>query len=233
MARNRSNNRRRSQRRRAAPSMRNVTNAIKDLALLTENKSFPDHPDRRPMVLPRRPQVMTFTRQHKIGVLTATNGDTTGAFAFALSDLPSSSDFTSLFDQYRIAQVTLKFIPCAANFGQATTATDYPSILTCVDFDDDAVPASSDTVRQYGTCLTVANATYFERCLTPRFAVAAYSGAFTSYAQSNPRQWIDCASPNVVHYGVKWATTPITVVTGTYQLYNVEATYVIQVRSSI
>jgi hypothetical protein len=213
--------------------MRNLTNAVKDLALTTQNKCIPDHPDRRPMALPRRPQVMTFTRQVNKGQVTAQNGDTTGSIAFALSDLPSSSDFTSLFDQYRIAQVTLKFVPASAQFGPATTATDYPSILTVIDLDDDGVPASADTLRQYGTCMTTQNAIYFERVLTPRFAVAAYSGAFTSYSQSLPGQWVDCASPNVVHYGVKWATTPITVASGSYVLFNIEATYVIQCRSTI
>lgn len=220
-------------RQRPQSNMRSLTAAIKDLALVTQTKGLPDHPDRRPMRLPRRPQTLTFTRQVHKGTVTAQNGDTMVGISFSLSDLPSSSDFTSLFDQYRIAQVTLKFVPTAQNFGQSTTATDFPTVLTVIDLDDSVAAANPDGLRQYGTCLSVGNGTYFERVLTPRFAVAAYSGAFTSYAQSNPHQWIDCNSPGVIHYGVKWATTPITTTSGSYVLYNVEATYVIQCRSTI
>lgn len=212
--------------------MRALTSRIRDLSLVTADRGMPDRPDRRPIDLPRRAQVVTFTRTVDRGQITADSVGIYGAFAFALADLPSYTDFTSLFDQYRIAQVTMRFIPVVAPFGPATSATAYPSLHTVIDQDDNVTPGSLDVLRQYGTHQVTPNQVYFERCLTPRYALSAYSGIFGSFALAPVNSFIDSNSPNVQYYGVKWGTSAITS-TGTYVLYNVEATYVLQCRSII
>jgi hypothetical protein len=213
--------------------MRQVTDAIRDLTVVTQQRQIPDKPDRRPMDIPRRPQVMTFTRSVLLGNISATNVETTGAYYFTLDSLPSYTDFTSLFDQYRIAQVTVRFIPVVAPFGASTTAALLPDLHTVIDYDDAVAPATVDVMRQYGTHSVAPNQVYFERVLTPRYAVASYSGTFTSYSLAPVFTWIDSNSPSVQYYGVKWGTTSVSVVSGSYVLYNVEATYVVQCKSFI
>ncbi len=234
--RNRNNRNQRNRRSRPSPLQSQQTallNAIKDLTVVTQDYSLPDHPDRRPMEISRRPKVMTFSRSVGKGTIIASQFEEVKAYSFALSDLPSYTDFTSLFDQYRIAEIILEFIPVSVPFGESTSSTAYPSIHSVIDLDDDTLPASVDTLRQYATHQVVPNQKYFRRVLTPRFAVAAYSGAFTSYSQSQPFQWIDSASAGVLHYGVKTGTTPVTTASGQFVLYNVDATYIIQCRNSI
>ncbi len=213
-------------------SVKAITHAVKDLTVLTQDRGLPDRPDRQPMPMPRRNPVYTFTRSCSKGTITATNGETLTALSFTLNDVPLPSDFTSLFDQYRIIQVILEFIPVTQPFGPSTTATDLPSVHTVIDYDDDTTPTSINTLRQYSTHQIVSNQSYFKRVLTPRFTIAAYSGAFTSYSLGPVNTWQDANSPGIIYYGVKVGTSPVTTVSGSFILYNVEATYTIQCSSS-
>ncbi len=213
--------------------MRTLNDTMRQLIVATRDQGSPDTPDRIPMSMPRRKQVITITRTVKKGELFVGNVETTGAYSFALSDLPGYTDFTSLFDQYRIAQITARFIPGVSLFGASTTTTDIPDLHTAIDLDDATAPASVDTIRQFSTHQVTPNQRYVERVFTPRFALASYSGAFTSYAQSNPGQWIDSNSPSVEHYGIKQGLTAVSVASGSYLLYNLECTYVIQLRNPI
>jgi len=134
-----------------------------------------------------------------------------------LGFLADYTDFTNLFDQYKIDRMSLELRTFAT---QATTATTGALINMVVDHDDAGIPAATDAgiqlLREYPT-YKVANfvrpdaGKQFVMTCVPRVAVAAYAGAFTSYA--NVASWIDAASPSVQHYGFKgvievWCPTP-------------------------
>lgn len=204
---------------------------MRDLQVATATKPLPDQRDRIPMRMPRHSPVITLIRTVSKGTVIANQFESVGAMSFTLADLPSYTDFTSLFDQYRIAQVTVRFLPTAAPFGPSTSSTSYPSFYTVIDYDDDTNPTSIDNLRQYSTLQVAPNQQYVERVLTPRFATAAYSGAFTSYSLAPVYTFIDSNSPGVRYYGVKWACSPVTTASGSFVLYNIEATYVIQLRN--
>lgn len=117
---------------------------------------------------------------------------------FRLADLPNYTEFTALFDQYKIDKVEVNFVP---NISQ-NSANDIPIVYTVVDFDDGNTPANLDVLRQYETAILHADPRRpFKRTLVPRVATAAYSGGFSGYA--NQTSWIDVASASVEHYGVK------------------------------
>jgi hypothetical protein len=212
--------------------MKQQNTILRDLTTLTMTRAPPSVRDVQPIRRPSRPAVHTFEVTVDKGFVSVTNGVTTGALVFALSDLPSPTDFTSLFDQYRIKQVRVEFLPETTAFGLSTTAIALPYVLTAIDYDD-GTPVSTSAIQQYGTCQTSPYTEYFQRILNPRAALAAYSGAFTSYAQSPPGQWMDSNSPGIQYYGLKWATTPVTVVSGTYDVMSIVCHYTIQCRNNI
>lgn len=123
------------------------------------------------------------------------------AYSFALSALDQSSTFTSIFDQYRIHNVTLSFKPRVT---QATTITSAigANIYSAIDYDDANIPASLAAIREYQSCQENGPLQSFSRSFTPRCALAAYSGAFTSFANVG-NMWLDAGSPNIQHYGLK------------------------------
>jgi hypothetical protein len=128
---------------------------------------------------------------------------TAASYTFALADLDNATTFQTLFDQYRIDAIMVSIKPQNNAIGLFTTASITLSDLYVVlDYDNATNLTSSATAREYDNCMTLAPTESGMRVFQPRMAVAAYSGAFTSFANLQD-QWIDSAYPNVIHYGVK------------------------------
>jgi hypothetical protein len=230
---NRSQNRRGGRIENSLTQLERVQNTIlRDLKWGTVDRSPPAIPDVQPMRRSPRPQIHTFEVTVDKGFVTASNAGDSGALSFALSDVPSPTDFTSLFDQYRIAQVRVEFIPVTSSLGPSTTATELPYLTAAIDYDDSTAPTLG-SIRQYGTATTSSISDYIQRVLNPRITQAVYSGAFTSFALAPYGTWIDSASPGVLHYGLKWATTPVTTVSGTFLLMALVCHYTIQCKNNI
>lgn len=147
------------------------------------------------------------------------------AYSFQLSDLPGYTEFTSLFDQYRIRKVVVRFIP-DITIATPASGTGNNVAYSAIDLDD----STADTItgiEQYGTCVVHNNVKPFSRIIYPKFAIAAYSGAFTSYAQS--QGWVDCASASIQHYGLKVAFAQNS---GNANTWRVSATYTVEMRGT-
>jgi len=132
-----------------------------------------------------------------------------------LSDLPDYQDFTTLFDQYRIDKVEFILQPycnMAASGAAYSTGSGQTGVIVhgAVDYDDATLPTASDVgiqaLREYQNYqmrnLFTADGKPIVFSWKPRAAMAAYSGAFTSYA-STDFPWVDCASNAVQGYGLK------------------------------
>ena len=119
------------------------------------------------------------------------------SYSFQLSDLPSFADFTALFDSYRIDEVELTMIPGWTQFDNNTMAL----VLSVVDFDDATVSTDLSAFLQSENVQQHTPHEPIRIKLKPKFATAAFSGAFTSYSVS--QGWVDCGSPSVQHYGIK------------------------------
>lgn len=128
-------------------------------------------------------------------------GVTNYAFLFRLSDLPNVTEFTSLYDQYMIKSVKLHFVneQTMTSLGAAQTTTPYFYVVR--DFDDAATLSTVNAALQYQDVRMVPFYRSHTMTVKPQIALAAYSGAFSSYSAANP--WIDCNSPSVEYYGVK------------------------------
>jgi len=118
---------------------------------------------------------------------------------FVLSAFSGGSSLTTVFDQYRIDQLEVWIETTVPNNVNA-----FPTLISAVDLDDANTPTSVGQVSDHlGALQTNGPAGHYHKW-KPHVALAAYSGAFTSYCNT-PSQWIDSASPNVQHYGLKYA----------------------------
>lgn len=148
---------------------------------------------------------------------TASVGYFSWAMYFTLGMLPTYGDFSALFDQYKINKVKVKITPYSCSsilqtgVGAANNQAGAVIIHSVIDYDDatqfGANTAGIDQMRQYPSYRTN---NFFQmgkpikRYFTPHIAQAAYgSGVFASYANVGPR-WIDMASTDVQHYGLKF-----------------------------
>ena len=142
-----------------------------------------------------------FSRAFTIGALPkAAASDLGHAFPFGLSLLPNYSEFTNLFDRYRIRQVDIRIVLAQKNSNGVS-----PTIWAYMDDDDASIPVSKAAVleRQSVRPFTFSDAkSVYSVSIQPRWLLDG-----TSKAALAPRDmWIDMSTPAVSHYGLKlWA----------------------------
>ncbi len=156
------------------------------------------------------PQVSTILHSFTGGFLSGgTTGGEVGSYV-TLNSLAGYADWTASWDQYRIKKITWTLIP-NANFQTLKASTDtaayVPPVFTVIDRDDAAAPASYSNLLEYAQLRVTRGTAVVSRSIdNPQASLAAYNGSFGGYAQSEPGQWFDCASPAVQFYGFKAAT---------------------------
>jgi hypothetical protein len=142
-------------------------------------------------------------------------GNFLGALNFKLSDLATYASL-SLYDQYRIDRIEVTICPqLITNVTKGTLGADMmvlPLFVTAVDLDDSTTPATLAAVLSNPTAQIhgVFNHNVV-RSFVPNIAMSAYQGAFTGYAAEEP-QWLDTATPDIQHYGLKYSVeaAPVT-----------------------
>lgn len=152
----------------------------------------------------------------------ASGSDQFASLKFNLSQLPNHSEFTSLFDSYRINMVKVELIPQFdnANVGSITSTNVISQNYSVLDYDDIAVPTSMDTLMQYQNLKRTPSTKVIKRLIKPRFATEMFNtGIATAYGPR--RGWIDCNYDTVEHYGMKFGFTS----NPQSQKYGLKATY--------
>ena len=119
-----------------------------------------------------------------------------GSRAFFLSDLPISSDFINLFDQYRIVSVDMHFNP-RVNSNLPGTSGNFSIFHYCTDYTDVTAPTSATDIYQVsGSKRVNCNGTKdFHIKLKPQAAETYWSGLTASgYGAAKEGAWINTAS---------------------------------------
>lgn len=150
--------------------------------------------------------VHRFVRYLNAGELSKTAADQGFATVFALNFLPNSSDFTSLFDQYRIDKVEQVFEMDIAD-GTLNSTTRWPRITICPDFNNQAAPLSEDAILSYEQARQYQFSTSerrFSVILRPQIASTVYRTGVTSAYEMKPSGWLDVATNDVPHYGLRY-----------------------------
>jgi len=163
----------------------------------------PDRPDVAVMAKPKRDRVYHFTQSYLGPAITSALTEVDGAITFTLSAIPNASSYAAIFDRYRIQQARVSFTPYVGLNTETTGVTSGP-LITVLDYDD-ANFVTFANLMSYDNKKIAPLGSFFERTLTPKFAVASFSGVFTSFSQSLPNQWVDVGSPGVVYFGLKYA----------------------------
>jgi hypothetical protein len=133
--------------------------------------------------------------------------DVNGGLEFALTDVLESTDFQSMFDNYKITTVVIRAILC--NFS-AATENIWPTIWYCPDYDDSIPPSlTSLRVKQGAKHFTFGPDKRTCRiALKPRVAVQINNGMTTAYESAKPG-WLDMAYPSIPHWGLKFYMTDL------------------------
>jgi len=131
--------------------------------------------------------------------------NTFGSSQFTASQLAEFASWSAVFDQYRIKEieVVLQF-PMSENTGMGSDEGRYVSVI---DTDDAAAPTDLDILCAYSTAVESSCTQVHYHRWAPGVPVDLYTGAFGGFGNvTSP--WIDCGSSGVIHYGLKYGSTP-------------------------
>jgi hypothetical protein len=132
-----------------------------------------------------------------------------------MAQLASYTQFTNLFDQYRIDKVDYTFIP-GQNVSDATNNTYensgtgcLPTLLIAADLDGASTAITTESqLLQYGHHVKHRLDTPFTFSVVPRVSTALYVPTSVGFGIPDGPQWVDSSSSLVPHYGVVWAADP-------------------------
>lgn len=187
----------------------------------------------RALSVKQNTNLVSITRTVDYGQITSSTGTNTfSGQVFKLSDLPNYTQFTNLFDEYRIRAIKCYFIPTFnVNYGTTGTAT-LPQLISAIDYDDATTPSSTAQIYSFDTCRVHG---IFDKMTTrtfkPALSLAVYTGSFVGYGQRQD-QWIDCNSPGASHYAMKWGMVNFSNASGVVNAY-LEATFYIEFRKAV
>lgn len=133
-------------------------------------------------------------------------------FNYKFSNLPNYTEFTALYDQFRINYVVTKWYLKIDPSAQTAATASFPRMYYCVDADDDAPPTNINELRNHGrTRMVIMNP---NRPVTIKFRpsvlIQAYEGATTTAYIPKWKQFVDCADFATPHYGLKVAIDDLT-----------------------
>lgn len=133
--------------------------------------------------------------------------------AFALNDLATvgETDFTNLFDMYKINAIKVEIIPRVDTY---TTATPGANVVSVIDYNDIVAPANFAELQQYQSLKMTRGRAIHRRFFRPRIVVDAANSAL------NTRGYIPTSKDLVLHYGLKWGFD-----VGTPASYSLRTTY--------
>jgi hypothetical protein len=149
-----------------------------------------------PRIILKKNKVYTFVRDY---IFNATFSSTIPVgvglgVTLTLNDAPNSSEITSLFDQYRLAQATATYFPIS---GAATT------IYSALDYDDSNTPTFADLLQKDSFQANQSTQS-FSRTIVPAVTSQIYAGVITTAYGIEKLVWLDSATSTVPHYGFKY-----------------------------
>lgn len=162
---------------------------------------------------PRQP-VQYFKRSVYLSgnILSSITSDVFQGLSFTLSQVPNNSEFTSLYDQYRINGIKWTLIP-RGNTAELTGAPptvfqgQSTGIFSAIDYDDATAPTSINQLCEYQNMKMTRATQMHSRYIKPRVNLQGITNAGTGAVGStmNTRGWLDVSQINVPHFGLKLA----------------------------
>lgn len=201
----------------------------------------------RKMKIPRavvRTNLTSIKRRYYVGAWAATvaTGWNSTNYSFRLNNIPSYTEFTALFEQYKINAVKLTFIPqweggLDQNNAYIAAATvpyvQTPRMYVLIDKDGDPQISTENLMLENSDTRVITNPhkafSVYVRKPCAQYEVSTSLGF--SAASPKPSPWLDCDNYGVNHYGVGIGCQLDGSVTAS-MYYRVVATYYMQFKGA-
>lgn len=160
-----------------------------------------------------RNKIHYFKRRSLAAVLTGTpvtGADFFGAVTYSLGNVANYGEFVSLYDRYKIKAVRTDFVWLRRNDHASSYSSTFPTVYSLIDYNDDAVPTSTNQMLEYGKCRTKVfndNRNIVSVYFRPKMActVTDWQGGATT-GVNLPEYWIS-SSTSPKHFGLKYGVS--------------------------
>lgn len=155
-----------------------------------------------------------FCRGYSGGIVISSTIANTQYFAynFQPNSMVNPTDFTNLYDQYRMNKIVMKFRlvsdPAGAGGSTSTnTGALVPRLFWYIDYDDATTPASLNEMRERAKCKLAPLSAYKPIVVkwTPSCLVTGYESGVSSMYIPKFKQWVDMADFGTQFFGIKFA----------------------------
>lgn len=146
--------------------------------------------------------------------------ETFGALNFSLNDLPNYTEFTNLYDMYKINCVKVTFWPqqtISNSLGSVNNPAGNARFFSAIDYNDGTQPTSVDELREYQSCK-------FTTVLKPHKRVI-FKPKILDTSSYSISPWMSTASPSSNYFGLKYAIEAISSTNTPQMAYSVECKY--------
>lgn len=159
-------------------------------------------------------QVHYFKRRFYIDTITGDNvqNNVFRGYNFTLGLVPNVSDFTNLYDQYKIQGIRLEFRlrRNISNDSTGAVAADTgvrPLMYTVVDYDTSTTPASVAALREYANCKVwqFDSEKPYTRFFKPKVLNEVYRTAITTATAPMAAPWLSTTFTDAQHFGMQVA----------------------------
>lgn len=123
------------------------------------------------------------------------------AYNFSLGDVPNYTEFTALYDYYKINAVKVTLLPQMTqnvSLGDVNNAWASKRLFSAIDYNDSSAVTTIDEIRQYQTCKFTPILKRHSRYFKPRI-----NDSGSVYTPGRP--WLLCSSPNTNYFAIKLA----------------------------
>jgi len=134
-------------------------------------------------------------------ILTSSTSVSVGlGVAYKLSDLPQATALAAVFDEYKIDRIQSWMVPRQSEVTSNSGAVSM--IVSAIDYDDASTPTYNGLLENNSAIQAPGTQVQYH-CWKPTIATLVYDGGGTSFGVTES-QWLDCASPNIQHFGLKF-----------------------------
>lgn len=148
-------------------------------------------------------KIYTFVRCGSLATTTGANAASAAAIQAALNTLTNSSDFTNMFDEYRLCKViTTIWLSYPPSAGAFTTTSFTPTIYWVRDRNNTATPGSVAEITEYAgfRMRRLTNEKNLKIVFVPN-TLTTTGGSATMPVYS---PWLPTSDATITHYGVKY-----------------------------
>lgn len=124
------------------------------------------------------------------------------AYVFQLNEIPNYTEWTALYDQYKISKVVVKLVP--RNSQVVSPTANQGNLFSVIDYTDSNSLLSADEANEYASVKRTRGFKSHVRVLRPRLQVPLYKSGSLSWGYGSRSGWVNTTNPEVPHFGLKF-----------------------------